>query len=214
MLKSAQKSIMLWDPDGPARKPPREAADILLTVVDLFGLSNSFQHATDPDFVLLTVGKSTRGAIERAYDWLIPVISNIPETIARLPSNASCFLLLRAYGTDGEERSQLRQLSTPLLIHVKESLEGRYGEADAVNALDLLMSDVASHVADRRRCARRVLNDALGRSNESANDVNSSWMLNILLVKDAKALIKDAVKHMVSIPSTFIYTMKSNLRGS
>jgi integrator complex subunit 1 len=93
-LRDVQKSIMLWDPDGPARKPPRESVDMLLAVNELFNLSSNFQRCVHPDFLLMSVGQTTRGAIERAYDWLIPIISLIPETISRLPSSASCFLLL------------------------------------------------------------------------------------------------------------------------
>lgn len=189
---------MLWDPDGPARKPPKEAVNLLFSVEELFELSDTFQRSADPDFLLMTIGKTTRGAIERAYEWLIPIISTIPETIARLPSSASCFLLLRAYGTEGDERKQLKELSSPLLRHVKDSLNGMYGEADAVKAFDLLMADVASTKPDRRRCARRVLQDALERPNQTSGSPQQ-WMLNVLELDCAKALVGDAVKHMVSL---------------
>lgn len=188
---------MLWDPDGAARKPPREAADILISVERLFGLSETFQRATNPDFVLETLGGTSRGAIERAYDWLIPIISRLPATIERLPSSASCFLLLRAYGTEGEERSQLKELSAPLLSHVAGCLKGSFGESESVKAFDLLMSDVASHKADRRRCARRVIGDALVPS-ESTSD-GSQWASQILDVKYAAALVSDSIKYMVSL---------------
>lgn len=197
LLREAQKSIMLWDPDGPARKPPRESVDLLLSVEELFNLSDIFQRSVNPDFLLMTIGQTTRGAIERAYDWLIPIISTIPDTIARLPSSASCFLLLRAYGTDGDERKQLKQLSAPLLQHVKDSLRGTHGESDAVKAFDLLMTDVASKKPDRRRCARRVLHDSLLQSEPAHSTAAQSWMLNILQLAHAKSLVSDSVKHMV-----------------
>lgn len=187
---------MLWDPDGPARKPPRESVDLLLAVEELFNLSDIFQRSVGPDFLLMTIGQTTRGAIERAYDWLIPIISTIPDTIARLPSSASCFLLLRAYGTEGDERKQLKELSAPLLQHVRDSLQGRYGQADAVKAFDLLMTDVASNKPDRRRCARRVLHDSLMHG-EPTHCIAQSWMLNVLQLDHAKLLVGDAVKHMV-----------------
>jgi len=189
---------MLWDPDGPARKPPRESVDLLLSVEELFELSDIFQRSVNPDFLLMTIGKTTRGAIERAYEWLIPIISTFPDTIARLPSSASCFLLLRAYGTEGDERKQLKELSSPLLQHVKDSLNGKYGETDAVKAFDLLMADVASSKPDRRRCARRVLQDAVTQSGATAVGPQS-WMLNVLKLDCAKALVSDAVKHMVGL---------------
>jgi integrator complex subunit 1 len=193
LLRVAQKSIMLWDPDGPARKPPKESVDLLLSIEERFDLSNIFQRSTTPDFLLMTIGQTTRGAIERAYDWLIPIISALPDAIARLPSSASCFLLLKAYGTDGEERKQLKQLSAPLLSHVKESLNGDYGEQDSIKAFDLLMSDVASHKPALRRCARKVLQDALLRP-----EGKTSWMLSILLLDHAKSLVNHAVKHMAT----------------
>jgi integrator complex subunit 1 len=193
---------MLWNPVGPARKPPRESADLLMSVEEAFGLSELLQRSVSPDFILLTIGQTTRGAIELAYNWLIPIISRLPGTIDRLPSSTSCFLLLRAYGTDGEERKQLRELSAPLLRHVQDSLRGRFGESDAVKAFDLLMSDVASNNPDRRRCARRVLLDSLAQLDDSASGSKTSWMLNILLVQHAKALVGNAIKHMVSLMLT------------
>lgn len=187
---------MLWNPDGPARKPPRESVDLLLAVEELFDLSNAFKHSFEPDFVLMTIGQTTRGAIERAYDWLIPIISAIPDTITRLPSSASCFLLLRAYGTEGDERKQLKELSAPLLQHVKDSLKGINGEADAVRAFDLLMTDVASRKPDRRRCARRVFHDSL-LDFQSNSALRSSWMMSILQLDHAKSLIRGSVKNLV-----------------
>lgn len=189
---------MLWDPNGPARKPPASCVDLLLSVTEMFGLTGIFQNSTEPDFLLMTIGQTSRSAIERAYDWLIPIISLVPNTISRLPSSASCFLLLRAYGTGGDERKLLKQLSAPLLIHVRESLNGKYGEADSVKAFDLLMTDVASSNPERRRCARRVLQDALEEGN-SADSSRQSWMLGILKVDFSTALVEDAIKHMVSI---------------
>jgi integrator complex subunit 1 len=187
---------MLWDPDGPARKPPRECVDLLLSVEDLFDLSSIFQRSLKPDFLLMTIGQTSRGAIERAYDWLIPTISNYPDTIGRLPSSASCFLLLRAYGTEGEEQKQLKELSTPLLLHVQGCLQGKYGESDSVKAFDLLMADVASKKPDRRRCARRVLRDALVQPKAPGSNAHV-WMLKILQVHYAKSLVSCSIKHMV-----------------
>lgn len=194
---------MLWDPDGPARKPPREAADLLLSVERLFGLSDLMQRSTDPDYLSLTVGNTTRGAVERAYEWLIPIISRLPETIARLPSSTSCFLLLRAYGTDGEEKKLLRELSAPLLRHVQESLRGECGTEDAIKAFDLLMTDVASPNPDRRRCARRVLDDALPSPNGHVSEPRA-WMINLLGLSNATSLVPSAIKHMVSYRLTVV----------
>ena len=197
MLRTFQKSIMLWDPDGPARKPPREAADLLVSVEDLFELSNVFQRSKRPDYLSMTIGNTTRTAVERAYNWLVPIISRLPETIARLPSNTSCFLLLRTYGTDGEERRQLKELASPLLRHVQESLTGIFGNGDAVEAFELLMCDVASQNPDRRRCARRVLRDALVSEEDSNSSKDGMWMVSFLQMEHASCLVSCAVKYMV-----------------
>ena len=202
-LKAAQKTIVLWDPTGAARKPPREAAELLVAVESHFCLSKTFQRHVEPDFLLMTIGKATRGAIERAYDWLIPIVSEIPDTISRLHASASCVLLLKAYGTEGDEKTQLKQLSAPLLRHVSDSIAGKFGQTDAVRAFDLLLSDLASHNADRRRCARRVLLDSIGKlpasDSEEKAAKKSSWLLNILQLEHAQYLVGDAIKHMVSI---------------
>lgn len=190
---------MLWDPDGATRKPPPEAVDMLYATNNLFKLSDIFQRCVDPDFVLMSIGQTSRGAIERAYDWLIPIISAIPDTISRLPSSASCFLLLRAYSTKGEEQKQLKVLSAPLRRHVQDSLRGRYGEQDAVKAFDLLMTDVASKKPDQRRCARRVLQDSLQPINSTDSNNSHSWMLAVLELEFASSLVRCAVQHMVNI---------------
>lgn len=200
LLRVAQKSVMLWDPKRGPRKPPKESADLIFSLGELFDLPRLFQRNESPDFLLMTIGNTTRGAIERAYDWLIPIVSFVPETIARLPGSASCFLLLRAYGTEGDERKQLHELSAPLLVHVRQSLTGIFGEASCVRAFDLLLTDVASHNPDRRRCARRVLHDAIG---EVANsdipeaflESKCSWMVTLLSLQHTKSIVGDAIKH-------------------
>lgn len=203
MLRAAQKSIMLWDPRKGARKPPKESVDLILSVGDLFELPGFFQQCTKPDFLMMTIGNTTRGAIERAYDWLIPIISVTPRTIARLPASASCFLLLRAYGTEGEERTQLQKLSAPLLLHVRDSMMGRFGKSDAVRAFDLLFTDVASSNADRRRCARRVLHDAIGKEetlngedNSVFQETNYAWMIKMLGVEHVNSFLSDVIKYV------------------
>jgi integrator complex subunit 1 len=198
MLRLSQKSIMLWNPVGPARKPPSDVAELLQNVERLFNLSEKFQHTVDPDFILLSIGETNRGAVERAYDWLIPTISKIPDTIKRLPSSASCFLLLKAYGAEGSERKQLKALASPLLRHVRDSLAGAFGIGDCVRAFDLLMNDIASQNADRRRCARRVLQDSLSHLNTREGNGKDSWVLNILELEFASNLVKPAVGYMVS----------------
>lgn len=200
LLDEAHKKIMIWDPDGPARKPPPESVDMLLAVNERFNLSHHFQRSIKPDYLLMTIGQTTRSAIERAYDWLIPIVSSSPTGISRLPSSASCLLLLRAYSTAGDEKKQLKELLAPLLRHVTDSLSGLYGESDAVKAFDLLMSDIASKKADKRRCARKVLQDSL-LSTESIRSTHSdiffSCMLRILELKHASLLVHDSVKHLV-----------------
>jgi len=185
---------MLWDPKGPARKPPKEAVPLILSVEQLFCLSEAFQQSTDPDFLLLTIGQTTRGAIERAFDWVIPVISSVPEIISRLPANASCFLLLRAYGEEGEGKSELRKLSSPLVEHVKKSLTGEFGEPSAVRAAELLLVDLADPHPDRRRCVIRVLRETL--SHHASGDDDSTGLLCLLQFDHAEAIVSGAIKYI------------------
>lgn len=192
---------MIWDPDGPARKPPPESVDMLHAINERFHLSQQYQRCTDPDFLLMSIGQSNRDAIERAYDWLIPIVSSLPTVISRLPSSASCLLLLRAYSTSGEEKKQLKELLAPLLQHVTDSLRGLYGESDAVKAFDLIMSDMASKKAEKRKCARKVLQDLLFTSETLAltQSINLfDCMIRILELKHANLLVRDAINHMVS----------------
>jgi len=207
LLRTAQKSITIWHPKNGPRKPPKESADLIFSIGEIFDLSRVFQRNTEPDFVLMTIGSTTRGAIERAHDWLIPIISYLPETISRLPASASCFLLLRAYGTNGEDQSQLQELSAPLLQHVRDSLIGKFGETDAIRAFDLLLTDIASHNPDRRRCARRVLTNAIGKENFEGMDKtfagsNHAWAINLMHVKHAKSILADAVNRL-AVASSF-----------
>jgi integrator complex subunit 1 len=214
VLKTAQKSILLWDPKKGPRKPPKESADLIFSIVQFFDLPRTFQKCTNPDFVLATIGSTTRGAIERAYNWLIPIISFLPDTISRLPASASCFLLLRAIETEGEEQSQLQELSAPLLEHVHDSLIGEFGEANAIRAFDLLLTDIASPHPDRRSCARKVLQIAIGDQQVQEVDhtfhgSNHSWMLSMMHVLHAGSILNDAMKYLGKAAS---FERGSNLR--
>mmetsp|Transcript_59446 Transcript_59446/g.145493 ORF Transcript_59446/g.145493 Transcript_59446/m.145493 type:complete len:1801 (-) Transcript_59446:117-5519(-) len=213
-LKAAQKSIMLWDPTKGPRKPPKESADLIFSVGELFDLPKVFQSSTSPDYVMLTIGSTSRGAIERAYDWLIPIISFLPDTISRLPASASCFLLLRAYGTEGDEQSQLQELSAPLLQHVHDSLVGKFGQESAIRAFDLLLTEFSSHNPDRRRCARRVLQNAIGLQKVNDKDSvfagsNHTWVVKMLQTDHAAEICPVAMKHLAKAAT---YERGSNLR--
>jgi len=148
LLKNAQKSIMMYDPRSPARKPPKDAVNLILSVIEMLGLASSLRNCVAPDFLLDTIGCTSRESIERAYDWLIPIISSYPDIIKRLPSNASSFLLLRAYGSDKDDtNTQLLELAFPLLRHVSLCLQGKLGN-DSLHAAHVLFADLS----ERRAC--------------------------------------------------------------
>jgi len=195
VLRIVQKSIMLWNPKGSARKPPKEAVPLILSAEELFSLSETFQQIVNPDYLLRTIGQTTRGAIERAFDWVIPVISSVPEIINRLPANASCFLLLRAYGEEGEGKSELRKLSAPLVEHVRKSLTGEFGQSSAVRAADLLLADLADPNPDRRRCVIRVLRETLSHL-KTVGDDDFTRLLCLLEVEHAGAIVSGAIKYI------------------
>ncbi len=155
---------MIFDPKSVARKPRKESVQMFYSIDTMFHLADAFKNSTKPDYILLTIGSLSRDGIERAYDWLIPIISSCPDIIGRLPPSASCFLLLRAYGVEGDENSQLLELSLPLLHHVTNSIAGKFGQVGAERAAEILFFDLADKDAGRRRCARRVLQEALGKS--------------------------------------------------
>lgn len=205
LLKAAQKSIMIWDPRGPARKPPKDSVGLILSVGEMFGISEGFRLCQSPDYLLRAIGSTSRASIERAYDWLIPIISSYPETINRLPSSASCFLLLRAYGAEGGENYQLLKLTSPLRSHVGSCISGEFGESAAIKAADLLFHDMADERPDRRLCARRVLQEATHRIKPKDDhffdlglpDENDlSWLLSLTTVKFARGTIDVAIQHM------------------
>jgi integrator complex subunit 1 len=214
LLKTAQKTIMIYDYGTTARKPPREAADILLSIEHTFNISEHFQLSAEPDFLLLTIGGTSREAIERAYDWLLPIISKVPSTIGRLPSSASCFLLLRANANNGgQDRAQLRALSSPLLLHVIKCIHGELGSAEAIKALDLLLNDMASQLPERRRCARRVLQATL--VHEGSSPVYQirpdSWLLAILGLQHVELVVQNTIKFVVcigNVPKALAYNDK------
>ncbi|KAL7500440.1 hypothetical protein ACHAWT_008914, partial [Skeletonema menzelii] len=183
VLRSMQKNIMIFDPRQHQRKPPKGSIDLLLSVNRHFGLADKFRQVRTPDFLLQTIGEG-RSAIERAYDWLIPIISSHAEIIHRIQPNASCYLLLRAYGsTEGEKSNELLDLTKPLLSHVKGCLTGEQGERHAMLAMELLMSDIADENVTRRVCARRVLQEAFAGENET------SWLSQVIDDKHSAVFI-------------------------
>jgi len=194
---------MLCDPDSPVREPPKEAMKLLKSTNRLFGFASLFHQSESPDFIALSIGGTSRSAIERAYDWLIPVISKLPSVVSRLDSSASCVLLLRAFGTKGEQRVQLMELSGPLLSHVNDSLKGKFGVNGSVNAFNLLMTDVACPSSQRRKSARRVFYECLkGDTNDTHRDF---WMLKLLELKSIKTILPSAIEFMVSRSNSLLY---------
>ena len=163
-----------------------------------FDLAERFRLSTSPDFLLATIGQG-RSSIERAYDWLIPVISSHPDTIERLQPSATCFLLLRAYGAEGGKDSKLLELTAPLMSHVRECVTGKSGE-HALLAMELLLQDVADESDERRRCARKVLDEAFGSSTDFSGD-DCGWLQQIVGGGEKhKGLVPLVIKHLVSVP--------------
>ena len=202
LIRTAQKSIMIWDPQGPARKPPKGAVLLVLSVQALFRLSEGLRSCRDPDYLLRAIGSTSRASIERAYDWLIPVVSCQPQIINRLPSSASCFLLLRAYGAEGNRNAQLLQLSGPLQKHVRSCLSGALSKNDALKAADLLFHDMSDENPERRRCARRVLRKAINEEKDSGDllftDTDDvSWLLHLREGRFAQEIVSVATTHLI-----------------
>ena len=188
LLRSMQKNIMIFDLEQHQRKPPKGSIDLLLSVNNHFGLAEKFRQVTNPDFLLQTIGEG-RSAIERAYDWLIPIISSHEEIIHRLQPNASCYLLLRAYGTEGGEKNrELLDLTKPLQFHVKGCLTGEHGERHAMLAMELLMSDIADERVTRRVCSRRVLQEAFGGDNDTF------WLSQVIHAKYSAVFVPLVVR--------------------
>lgn len=205
LLKAAMKSIILFDPRGPARKPPPKLMKILPYICDRFQLSAGFIHCSTPDFVLKTIGNTSRYGIEKAYDWLIPIISVYPSIIDRLPSTASCFLLLRTYGKRGNDSEKLLKLSMPLLDHVKRSISGELGDDALKRAVDLIFEDIKSNDFERRYCARSLLNDALADTIQSTRDEQPlffpefQWLISLTKQKNRTHLLDHAIPCLVSL---------------
>ncbi len=212
-MKEAQKSVMLWDPRSVARKPPKNSVLLIFSVSKLFDLATSFIACTDPDYIIDTIGSTNRESIERAYDWLIPIISTFPSVISRLPASASCFLLLRAYGEGaGASTNELLKLASPLLTHVQKSLCGEHGAIGTKRASDLLFFDIADVDASRRHCSRRVLSEALGSIKISRDDIPShlkgdfKWLVGLLETTHFDVILESLKPRLVSITTRIYFT--------
>jgi hypothetical protein len=204
-LKEARKSVMLFDSRVGARKPPQTAMKILIHVCSVFQLSAGFINCLKPDFVLRTIGNTTRHGIERAHDWLIPIISVYPSVIDRLPSSASCFLLLRAYGKRQDDSEELLKLISPLLDHVKRSISGDLGDDAVKRAVGLLFYDLKSNDSEIRSSARRLLNEALGDVVVSQRELPTifssdyQWLVSLTNLKNRSLVLECAIPCLVSV---------------
>ncbi len=203
LLGEANRSIMLFDPRCPARKPPKEAVALILSASEKFALNKQLRQNLSPDFLLLTIGDSSRKSIERAYDWFLPIIASCPEIINRLHSSAACFLLLKHHEhnsteKNGIKRSSLDDLALPLLEHVRGCLSGDLGETEACLAADLLMKEMSSRAFDKRQCSRSVFGQALLQSTEKKHEPVSSWLSALLDTKYATKVVPIAIKCLVS----------------
>ena len=66
---------MLWDSKAATKKPPKESLSVLLSINSLFHFAEGFKLYKEPDFLLQTIGSTSRDGSERSYDWLILVTS-------------------------------------------------------------------------------------------------------------------------------------------
>lgn len=212
---------MLWDPRSEARKPPKKSVLMLFSVSNIFDLAKSFIASTSPDYIIDTIGSTNRESIQRAYDWLIPIISSFPSVIIRLPPSASCFLLLRAYGEGGgSSTNELLKLSSPLLTHVQKSLCGDHGAVGTKRASDLLFFDIADLDGARRHCARRVLSEALGNLEISRNGFSSNlngdfrWLVSLLETNHSDVILESLIPRLVSDIPDIIYKASTSCIAS
>ena len=205
LLRAAQRSIMILDPCGAARKPPKESVSLLLAVDRRFGLSDAFRSCVAPDYLTSTVsagGASSRASVERSYDWFLPILSRRRDVVSRLPPDASCFLLSRAC-----DDPALASLAAPLLEHVRRRLTTTGGGAAerraAVETTSLLLTDLADASPDRRRSARRVLEETVG--DNATTDGRSSfsfrcgcgWLFDLPRSEHRSTLVPQAIQHVV-----------------
>lgn len=169
-------------------------------------MAEKFRRCTSPkDFLLQTIGEG-RSAIERAYDWLIPIVSTQPGIINRLMGHASCFLLLRAYSVEGDKNKELLDLAAPLLSHVRSTLAAEFGKHHALLAMELLMQDIADENCDRRRCARKVLQETIGNAESEFqfDPDHCGWLLQMIRVNNYKDMVPLVMKYLVSITQALL----------
>lgn len=180
---------MIFDPNQYQRKPPKESIDLILAINTDFQLAERFRSSIKPDYLLQTIGDG-RSAIERAYDWLIPIISQNSQVIHRLQPSSTCFILLKAYSAGANK--ELIDLSAPLLSHVKKCLSGEFGERHSLLSLELLLIDIASENAERRRCSRKVLQQSIPN-----NFGICGWLRQLMEYPNSTLLIPLTVEYLV-----------------
>lgn len=180
---------MIYNPNQQERKPPKDSIDLILAINISFLLAERFRSSIDPDYLLQTIGDG-RSAIERAYDWLIPIISQKSQVIHRLQPSSTCFILLKAYSADANK--ELVDLSAPLLCHVRKCLNGEFGERHSLLSLELLLTDIASENAERRRCSRKVLQQSIPN-----NFGICGWLRQLMNYPNAALLIPLTIEYLV-----------------
>ena len=192
---------MILDPCSSARKPPKEAVCLIKAVEQNFDLSTRFRTIDSPDYLILTIGDTSRESIERSYEWLLSIIASLTGIINRLPSSAACFLLLKAYGHDYHSTNNvdLSELAAPLLEHVSDCFHGKLKEKDSILAADLLLKEIHSTNAEQRRCARDVLQNAFCKMDVQGNFSHKNlWLTNFLQIKHSSALLPLLISSVVS----------------
>jgi hypothetical protein len=90
----------------------------------------------------------------------------------------------------------------------------KFGKEDAIRAFELLFADLASHKPERRRCARRVLQNAVGEMELPEQDstfagTNYSWVSILTHVLHAELIVIDA---MTKLTKAATFERGSNLR--
>jgi hypothetical protein len=90
----------------------------------------------------------------------------------------------------------------------------KFGKEDAIRAFELLFADLASHKPERRRCARRVLQNAVGEMELPEQDstfagTNYSCVSILTHVQHAELIVIDA---MTKLTKAATFERGSNLR--
>ncbi|XP_065331836.1 integrator complex subunit 1 [Cloeon dipterum] len=170
------QTLTVFDPIGPARRPPPASLAELQSLNDVLHLGHRLCRCRSPDFLLDVI---QRQGTSQAMPWLADLVNSSDGSLCHLPVQCLCEFLLSDLVPMAEHSRQ--QKHQQLVNHLKNMLAVKDSPESLAQCLEVLvyfMGRLGSHQACNRHQAIKALRLLLDEDEDEVNSNN--WVLDRL----------------------------------